>query len=81
VSPKLKHLSGAEVVSIFRMFNFEVHSQKGSHVKLRRLVQGKKQTLTIPLHAELDTGTIRAIMRQAARYIPESDLRPHFYSK
>ena len=39
------------------------------------------QTLTVPNHAELDTGTCRAILRQASRYIPESDLRPHFYSE
>jgi len=42
--------------------------------------RGEKQTLTIQLHAELDPGTVRAIMRQAARYIPETELQPHFYS-
>jgi len=63
-------------------FGFEVHSQRGSHVKLRRIAKGgEKQTLTIPTHPELDMGTLRAIIRQAARYIPESKLQPHFYSK
>jgi hypothetical protein len=36
--------------------------------------------LTIPLHAELDSGTLRAIFRQASRFISESELRPHFYT-
>jgi hypothetical protein len=50
-------------------------------VKLRRMVAGgQKQTLTIPAHAELDVGTLKAIIRQATRYIPETELRPHFYS-
>ena len=79
--PRLKRLSGSEVVSILQNFGFEVHSQKGSHVKLRRLnVKGEKQTLTIPLHTELDMGTLHAIVRQAARYIPEIELRSYFYT-
>jgi predicted RNA binding protein YcfA (HicA-like mRNA interferase family) len=81
LSPKLKRLSGAQVVAIMDTFGFHVHSQRGSHAKLRRIgKRGEKQTLTIPLHAELDPGTVRAIMRQAARYIPETELQPHFYS-
>ena len=38
-------------------------------------------SLTIPYHAELDTGTTRAILRQATRYIPENELRPFFYTE
>ncbi len=79
--PKLRRLSGAEVIAIFGHFGFTVHSQRGSHVKLRReLPDGRAQSLTIPAHPELDTGTCRAILRQASRFIPEESLRPHFYS-
>lgn len=78
--PKLKTLSGREAVKILSHFGFKVVSQRGSHVKLRRILSdGTKQTLTIPLHEELDKGTLRAIFRQALRYIPEEDLKPHFY--
>jgi len=81
LSPRLKRLSGSEVVDIMHTFGFEIHSQRGSHVKLRRIgVKGERQTLTIPLHSELDVGTLRAIVRQAARYIPEAELRLHFYT-
>ena len=81
MSPKLKRLSGPEVLAIFHGFGFETHSQRGSHVELRRVTAtGEKQTLTIPVHAELDAGTLRAIIRQATRYIPESELRRLFYS-
>ena len=80
--PKLRRLSGAELISIFGRFGFELYSQRGSHVKLRRLkANGEAQTLTVPNHGELDTGTTRAIFRQAARYIPEDDLRPYFYAE
>ena len=81
MSPKLKLLPGADIVSILSTFGFETYSQRGSHIKLQRLVTGTKQTLTIPNHAEIDAGTLRAIIRQARRYIPEGELRPYFYSK
>ncbi len=32
------------------------------------------------LHEEVDKGTLRAIYSQALRYIPEIDLRNHFYT-
>ncbi len=77
--PKLRRLSGGEVVAILARFGFTVVSQRGSHMKLKRVVTGGTQTLTVPAHSELDPGTLRAIMQQAARFIPEQDLRPHFY--
>jgi len=79
--PKLRRLSGAEVASIFQHFGFFILSQRGTHIKLRRISQGgEKQTLTVPNHRELDTGTCHAIFRQACRYISPDDLRQFFYT-
>ena len=79
--PRLKRLSGHEVIRILEQFGFAVHSQRGSHVKLSRTASpGQRQTLTVPNHRELDTGTLQAIFRQASRFIPEDQLRPHFYT-
>lgn len=80
--PKLKRLSGQDVFKILALFGFVIAGQKGSHIKLvRTLPDGSKQPLTIPAHPELDKGTLKAIMRQASRYIPETELKPHFYSE
>jgi len=77
---RLKNLSGDEVIGILFQFGFKVISQRGSHVKLRRVLEDNtKQILTIPGHKELDKGTLRAIFRQALRYIPEEKLKPYFY--
>jgi predicted RNA binding protein YcfA (HicA-like mRNA interferase family) len=78
---KLRRLSGKEVVTLFEGFGFEVLSQRGDHAKLRRMVAGSKQTLVVPLHRELDRGTLQAIFRQALNYIAEAELRPLFYTK
>ena len=80
--PRLRRLSGSKVIHILEGFGFTVHAQAGSHVKLRRIgPHGQKQTLTVPRHKELDTGTLRAIFRQASRYVADADLRPHFYTE
>ena len=75
----LKRLSGDEVIRIFEDAGFVVHGQKGSHVKLRRTIAGTTQILTVPRHREMDTGTLRAIVRQAGRFLPEAWLRERFY--
>jgi len=81
VPPKLKRLSGPQVIGILRELGFEVASQRGSHVKLTRLSPtGAKQILTVPVHRELDLGTLTAIVRQASRFVNETELRKRFYS-
>ena len=77
--PKIKQLSGKQVIKILQKFGFENYSQKGSHVKMRRITAQGKETLTIPNHKQLDAGTCQAIFKQACKYIPKSELHGYFY--
>jgi predicted RNA binding protein YcfA (HicA-like mRNA interferase family) len=78
--PRLRQLTAREVLRAFRSFGFSVASMRGSHAKLVRiLASGERQTLTVPMHKQLAPGTLRAIFRQALRYVPEGDLRPWFF--
>ena len=80
--PQIRVLSGRDAVRIFEVFGFSIAHQRGSHVKLKRTPDtGAAQTLTVPLHDEIDKGTLMAIYRQALRYIPQDELRKHFYSE
>jgi len=79
MSPRLRRLSGWEIVQILKKFGFSVVRQHGSHIKLKRISEGSQQTITIPLHKELDTGTLLAIIRQASRFIPFEELRKVFW--
>jgi predicted RNA binding protein YcfA (HicA-like mRNA interferase family) len=78
--PKLKILSGKDIIRIFIIYVFEILSQKGSHVKLSRKIDKTNQVLVVPDHKELDLGTIKAIYRQASKYISETELMKHFYT-
>ncbi|MBU2578788.1 type II toxin-antitoxin system HicA family toxin [Patescibacteria group bacterium] len=74
--PKLKILSGKEVVKIFLCFGFVKAAQKGSHIKLARFFSNDtKQTLTIPNHLELDKGTIKAIYHVSESVYPSPFFR------
>lgn len=77
--PRFKRLSSSEVINILEKFGFQIHSQRGSHIKMRRVAEAGKETLTIPNHKQLDTGTCRAILRQASKYISFSELSQYFY--
>ena len=78
--PKLRILSGKEVVDILGTLGFLVAGQKGSHMKLKRThSNGTKQVLIIPNHQELDKGTLKAVYNQALKYVSEQDLKGHFY--
>ena len=62
---ELAGFSGKEVLTILYKFGFVLVSQKGSHIKLRKIVSGKKITVIVPDHTELAVGTLKNVLRQA----------------
>jgi predicted RNA binding protein YcfA (HicA-like mRNA interferase family) len=59
---KLPVISGQKLVKILtKNFGFRVLRQKGSHVTLTNDVS----FITVPLHPELDKGTLRSILNDA----------------
>ncbi len=69
--PKLKRMSGKEVVSTLKKFGFREIRQKGSHIILKRTTSEEEIGCVIPLHSELAIGTLRGILRQAKVNIEE----------
>jgi len=62
---KLPRLSGHEFIKILAQFGFKKVRQKGSHVMLIKETKQGKVGCVVPLHDELETGTLLAILRQA----------------
>ena len=81
--PRLRRLNGKEIIRILARFGFEIFSQKGSHVRLQRITsEGEEQRLLVAVHGAkpLKIGTLHNIYREACRFIPEDELKPHFYT-
>lgn len=77
----LRVLSGEDIVKILGRFGFHKVSQRGSHVKLQRSTELRKETLIIPSHTPVSKKTLKAIFAQASKCISEKELFDHFYTK
>lgn len=79
MTPRLRRLGSRQLFQGLRTLGFEVVNVEGSHAKLRRASATGPQTLTVPLHDSLQTGTLLAIYRQVRQVVPEEQARPIFY--
>jgi len=61
---KLPRLSGKELIKILTKIGFVEIRQNGSHVFLLKQTDSEKLTTIVPLHKEIDIGTLLEIMRQ-----------------
>ncbi len=60
---RLPRVSGRECVRALAGSGFHIRRQRGSHIILRR--DDPFAQVVVPDHRELDTGTLRAIIKQA----------------
>ena len=59
-----RDLSGIAVIkALKKYYGWEIHSREGSHVTLKK--ESENVILTVPLHKQLDPGTLLAILRKA----------------
>lgn len=57
--------SAKSVLKALKKAGFEKVSQKGSHIKLRGISEGKILTVIVPNHKTIAKGTFGSILRQA----------------
>ena len=70
---RLKTLSGRDIVFILSNFGFHMASQRGSHIKLLRIMHdGAKHVLTLPLHDELDRARLRRLCDRRRDIFPNT---------
>ena len=62
---KLPRVSGGDVIKILTKIGFTIARQKGSHVILKKETSEGIRTTVVPLHSEIDRGTLLEILRQA----------------
>jgi predicted RNA binding protein YcfA (HicA-like mRNA interferase family) len=64
---KLPQITGEELVKALQKEGFEIARRKGSHVQMRKYIEGRKVTFPVPVHKgkRLKPGTLRGILRLA----------------
>ena len=69
-----KTFSGKQIIKILsKEFGFSSISQKGSHVKLKKVAAGCEIVTIVPLHKELARGTLGGVLELAQIDIREFD--------
>lgn len=61
--PKLKKISGKDLIKILEKVGFEKIRQKGSHIILKKKTEKGFIGCVVPLHKELAIGTILGILK------------------
>ncbi len=79
--PKLRRISGKELVRILLSEGFSEIRQIGSHVRLVKKVTTTSHYITVPLHSELDRGTFKSIIRSLERCFDEEKIKRLFYTQ
>lgn len=63
--PKIPLVSGKEAVKALQRLGFVFIRQRGSHAILRRETPDRARGCVVPMHAEIQPGTMRGILKQA----------------
>ncbi len=79
--PKLRRISGKNLLQILLAEGFLKIRQKGSHARLVMKVGKVAYFITIPLHEELDRGTLKSILRSLERCFSDDKLKKIFYTR
>ena len=66
---KLPVVSGGTAVRAFVSAGWSIARQKGSHVILTR--PHRRANLSVPLHSELDPGTLRGLIRDSGMTVSQ----------
>jgi predicted RNA binding protein YcfA (HicA-like mRNA interferase family) len=67
--PRLPKVSGRQAVAAFERAGFQVRRQRSSHIVM--IKPDFPDTLSVPDHGELRSGTLRALIRKAGLSVEE----------
>jgi predicted RNA binding protein YcfA (HicA-like mRNA interferase family) len=65
MNPKLPSVNCRQLVRALKRAGFEEQRQRGSHLHLRRVSDGKRVTVPVHKGRSVPMGTLRAILRDA----------------
>lgn len=54
----IPQISGNKLIKALEKIGFRVVRQKGSHIRLSRILKGRKQLITVPNHKVIRKGTL-----------------------
>ena len=68
---KYRRLSGKQIVKALERIGFVQARQRGSHVVMKKVLDEGAVGCVVPMHKEVATGTLHALLKQAKVAIDE----------
>jgi predicted RNA binding protein YcfA (HicA-like mRNA interferase family) len=72
---KLSSITVKEALKVFEKLGFEKISQRGSHIKMRRDISNKVETIIVPNHKILKEGTLKNGILKPVGITPEQFIK------
>jgi predicted RNA binding protein YcfA (HicA-like mRNA interferase family) len=69
--PKMPRISSREAIRALERLGFEQVRQTGSHVVMTKETEAGKVGCVVPVHQELQVGTLSGILKQAQATVEE----------
>ncbi len=66
--PKLPTISYKRLLRLLNQLDYHIDRQRGSHVRLKKILPKGHYSITIPAHKELAKGTLNDILNTLSRH-------------
>jgi len=67
VQSRLPQVSGRVLARLLQQLGYEVVRQRGSHVRMRKLIANGEHSVTMPMHSVVAKGTLHDILKAVAQ--------------
>jgi len=71
MNPRTPRITSRELIRALKKAGFEEQRQRGSHLHLKRISDGKRVTIPVHAHRTLPIGTLKGILRDAGITVDE----------
>mgnify|MGYP001583988229 CR=1 FL=1 len=78
---KLRRVSGKDLIRHLLKEGLSILRQNSSHVRLEKITSISSYRITVPLHKEIDRGTLKSIVRSLEKCLSSEKIREIFYTK
>ena len=67
--PKLPLVSHKKLTKLLNQFGYNIERQRGSHMRLKKILHSGQHSVTIPAHKEIARGTLNDILEKISYHV------------
>jgi len=64
--PKLPIISYKELIKLLNQLGYKIERQRGSHIRLKKILHRGQHSITIPAHKQIAKGTLNDILEKVS---------------